>query len=277
MTLVALHPDAVRSAVLDSVYPPDPMPLWSAIVSAARDAFFAQCAQDKACSTSFPDLAGTYRETLARLDQNPLVVKVPPQMRQADDRMRITASLFEVGVGNLLYYPTAYPALPRMIQSVHDGDTEGLGTVLAAQLAAAATLNRATHAAVECRDRPHLRRPLLGGANMLDRTQSYGVCDRWSELGPLPLVPAGTSVPTLVLGGQFDPVAGPALSRHVAELIGNSARWVEFPLVGHNVRQFSPCGAKIAADFIDHPMQAPDTSCADRIAPIRFLPRRQTP
>jgi hypothetical protein len=74
------------------------------------------------------------------------------------------------------------------------------------------------------------------------------------------------------LAGQFDPVAGPALSRHIADLIGASARFVEFPLIGHNVRQFSPCGAKIAADFIDNPAQAPDTSCSDRIAPIGFLP-----
>jgi pimeloyl-ACP methyl ester carboxylesterase len=164
-----------------------------------------------------------------------------------------------------------------MIQSVHDGDAQGLGTLLASQLVAAAIQNRATHAAVECRDRPHFRKQLGRGANMVDRLQLYGVCDRWSDLGPSPLVPAGTGVPTLVLAGQFDPVARPALSRHVAELIGNKARWVEFPLIGHNVRQFSPCGVKIAADFIDHPAQAADTSCADRIAPIRFLPKEQTP
>src|SRR5262245_49701458 len=35
-----------------------------------------------------------------------------------------------------------------------------------------------------------------------------------------------------------------------------------------------PCGAKIAADFIDHPAQEPDPSCTDRAAPIRFLPKR---
>jgi pimeloyl-ACP methyl ester carboxylesterase len=84
-------------------------------------------------------------------------------------------------------------------------------------------------------------------------------------------------VPTLVLAGQFDPVAGPALSRHVAEQIGKNARFVEFPLVGHNVRQFSPCGAGIAADFIEHPAQAPDTSCADRTAPIPFLSKQRIP
>jgi pimeloyl-ACP methyl ester carboxylesterase len=87
----------------------------------------------------------------------------------------------------------------------------------------------------------------------------------------------GTSVPTLMLAGEFDPVARPSVSRHVAELIGHSARLVEFPLAGHNVRHFSPCGARIAADFIDNPGQAPDASCADRGPPIRFVSKAQMP
>jgi pimeloyl-ACP methyl ester carboxylesterase len=84
-------------------------------------------------------------------------------------------------------------------------------------------------------------------------------------------------VPTLVLAGQFDPVAGPSLSHHIAELIGNNARWVEFPLIGHNVRHFSPCGTTIVAEFIDKPAQAPDTSCIDRTPPIVFVPNAPTP
>jgi pimeloyl-ACP methyl ester carboxylesterase len=277
MTLVALHPDSVRSAVLDSIYPPDPVPPWSTVVSDARDAFFAHCARDEACSASFPDLAGTYRETLKRLDRTPLIVDLPPQLQQPGDQARITAPLFEVLVSRLLYFPTAYPSLPRVIQSVHDGDARGLGTLVASEVAAAKTGNRATHAAVECRDRPDFRNPLPAGANVLDRTQLYGVCERWSDLGPAPLVPLGASVPTLVLAGQFDPVARPSVSRHVAELIGRNARWVEFPLVGHNVRHFSPCGARIAADFIDNPRQAPDLSCVDRNPPIRFVSKAQIP
>ena len=277
MTLVAVHPDAVRAAVLDSIYPPDPVPLWSTIVSDARDAFFAYCARDNVCSTSFPDLAETYQDTQVRLDQNPMFVRAPPQMRQGDDRLRITWSLFQFGVANLLYYPNAYPTLPRLIQSIHDGDAQGVEAVLASQLAAAATRDLATNAAVECRDRPRFRRPLPADASVLDREQLYSVCDHWSEPGPSPLVPVGTRVPILVLAGQFDPVARPASSRHVAELIGAGARFVEFPFIGHNVRGFSACGARIAADFIDDPAQAPDTSCADRIAPIPFLPKGRTP
>jgi hypothetical protein len=67
----------------------------------------------------------------------------------------------------------------------------------------------------------------------------------------------------------------------VATSIGRQARWVEFPRMGHNIstprasdgKPFSPCGAKIAAEFIDNPAHPLDTSCADRAAPLRFLPR----
>ena len=160
MTLVALHPDAIRSAVLDSIYLPDSVPLWSRVVSDARDAFFAHCARDEACAASFPDLARTYRETLDRLDRTPLIVSVPAQLHQPNDQARITAPLFEILISRLLYFPTAYPTLPRIIQSVHDGDARGLGNLIASEMAAATMENRATNAAVECRDRPHFRNSL---------------------------------------------------------------------------------------------------------------------
>ena len=274
MTLVTLHPKTVRAAVLDSIYPPDPRPMHSANVADALDAFFGYCAGDQACAAAYPDLAATYRETVSGLARAPLIVTVPPELHLPDDRVSLTSTLFEVLVSRLIYYPTAYPSLPRLIATVHDRDSRGLGKVLASAYAAmAAEVNRSTNLAVECRDRPHYRDPLAAGSSVLDRLQPYGFCDDWSEIGPAPLVPIGTAVPTLVLAGEFDPVTRPSQSQHVAALIGPNARWVEFPRIGHNVRAFSPCGAKIAADFIDHPAQSPDASCADRAAPIRFLPK----
>ncbi len=277
MTLVALHPEHVRSVVLDSVYPPDPMPRRSTAVAGALDAFFAYCARDKVCSTSFPSLAATYRAALEGLERTPLLVAVPPRLHRPNDQVPLTPSLFEALVGNLIYYPTAYPGLPRLIAAVHDGDTRGVGPALAAVLTMASTQNCAANAAVECRDRPHYRDPLPAGANVLDRVELRGICDGWSGLGAPPLVPTGTDVPILVLAGQFDPVAGPTVSRHVAEMIGTSGHWVEFPRVGHNVRHFSPCGARVVADFIDRPTQALDKSCAERRPPIQFLPKYQAP
>ena len=271
MTLETLHPEAVRSVVLDSLYPPDPVPLWSSLTDRARERFFAACAKDRACSTAYPDLAGTYRETLDRLDRSPVMVATPPQLERAGDDIRLTASLFEALVSNLIYYPVNYPTLPRLIAAVHHGDGAKAGTALASVLSGLGAGSADLHAAVECRDRPHYREALPADASAMDRMQLYGLCGIWSELGPHPMVPTGTAIPTLVLAGEFDPVSGPTLSRHVAEEIGPSARWVEVARVGHNVRAFSPCGARIAFAFIDRPTQAPDVSCADRTPPIRFV------
>jgi pimeloyl-ACP methyl ester carboxylesterase len=274
MTLLALHPDTVRSAVLDSVYPPDPRPMQSTNVTDALDTFFRYCSGDEACAAAYPDLAATYQETVSALAGAPLIGTVPLDMHLPEDRASLTSTLFEALVGRLIYHPAAYPSLPRLIATVHDRDSRGLGTVLAsARAAMAAEVNFATNLAVECRDRPHYRDPLPPGASVLDRLQLYGFCDDWSEIGPTPLVPIGTAVPTLVLAGEFDPVTRPSMSQHVAALIGLHARWVEFPRIGHNVRAFSPCGAKIAAEFIDNPVQPPDTACANLATPIRFLPK----
>jgi pimeloyl-ACP methyl ester carboxylesterase len=274
MTLAALHPGTVRSLVLDSLYPPDPVPLWSTIVGEARAAFVAYCQSDGACANAFPDLAQMYQETLRQLAEHPLVVAVPPSLGQPNNRVRITAALFEALVTRLLYFPAAYPTLPGLIRSMHEGDVAGLGALLAKQVATLETQNYATHAAVECRDRPHFHNSLPDGASMLDRTGLYDVCDGWSDPGPAPLVPVGTMAPTLVLAGQFDPVVRPSSSRHIAELIGDSARWLEFPGIGHNVRQYSPCATAIAAQFIDLPAQTFDASCVAKNPPIHFVSKQ---
>ena len=162
----------------------------------------------------------------------------------------------------MLYYPTYYPTLPTFIRRIHDDETQGVAPLLVALKAAAATLDVGVHAAVECRDRPHYRDPLPNDADISDENILCGMSRDWAELGPPPLIPQGASVPTLVLGGQFDPVAGPALGRDVAERIGPAARWIPFAGIGHNVRHFSACGAQITFDFIGNPDKAPDTVCA---------------
>jgi len=274
MTLMARHPATIRSAVLDSVYPPDQvLPPWSARVAAARIAFFEMCEHDPACAAAFPDLAGQYQQALDRLSRAPLTISVLAAMHQPDNQAPLTASLFEMIVALRLYYAENYPDLPRLIASVHDGKPEYFAAALTDVLSGAADVNSPAHIAVECRDRPHLRKALAAGADALDQIGDRGVCNDWSNLGPPPEIPTGTNIPTLVLAGQFDPNASPPLSRHVADLIGDRARWVEFPLIGHNVRHISPCAATVVAAFIAQPGEALDTSCAQQTPRIRFLPR----
>ena len=270
MTLMARHPTTIRTAVLDSIYPPDDvLPPFSARVAPARDAFFAMCQADPACAAAYPDLAGQYRQAMDRLASSPLTVPVPAWIGRPGNDAPLTASLFEVVVANLLYYPVNYPSLPRIIHTVRTGYTHDFGVALAAVLTGARSLNIPAHVSVECRDRHHYRDQALPGLDALATTS--GACSNWAPLGPPPLIPANTPIPTLILAGQFDPNAPLALSRHIADLIGPHARWIEFPLIGHNVNHFSPCGLNLIAALIRHPNGTPDSSCTAQ-PPIQFLP-----
>jgi hypothetical protein len=70
--------------------------------------------------------------------QTSSILTVPPETHAPDDRVSLTSTLFEALVSRLIYYPTAYPSLPRLIATVHDRDSQRLGKVLASARAALA-------------------------------------------------------------------------------------------------------------------------------------------
>ena len=259
MTLLARHPDSIRSAVLDSLNPPDAffgMP-WSMRVAHAREAFLAACRAGADCGDS-------YRQAVARLEQEAPIVPLPQELRVPGNRVRLTSSLFEEVVGRLVYYPPTHAELPHLITATRDGDLRPVGAALAALLQAAERNgNEGAFVAVECRDRPRWRDPAVPDASPLDLgLLPPGVCASWSAPGPEPEVPHDTAVPTLVLAGQFDPNITPEQSRRVADRIGPKARWILFAGIGHSVRHFSTCAQTLVAAFIAQPGQRQDTACA---------------
>ena len=265
-TLLARHPERVRSAVLDSLNPPDSffgMP-WSNRMALARDALLAACEATPACNTSTPDLRGTYQQAIARLARDGPIVPLPPGLHVPDNRVRLTPSLFEEVVGRLVYYPPTYAGLPHLIVATRDGDFRLVGAALTTLLEGAEyDGHEGPFIAVECRDRPRWREPAAADASPLDLgLLPPGVCTAWSAPGPEPEVPHGTAVPTLILAGQFDPNITPDQGRRVADWLGPAARWVLFAGIGHNVRHFSPCARTLVAAFIDDPDQPLDTGCA---------------
>jgi pimeloyl-ACP methyl ester carboxylesterase len=272
MTLAALYPATIQSMVLDSIYPPDaPRPLRATSVAAARKAFFALCDNDPNCFAASGGLARAYDEAKAQLAREPLILTRPPGSKGSNDRFVLTAAAFDLVVANLLYYRNAYPTVPLVIMWAKNGAREPLASVTAKLYEAALTRQVATNAAVECRDRPHFRGATPASDDIFARTELSGLCDTWAPVGPPLLIPAASKVPTLILAGAIDPVAEPRESHSIGELIGRNAQWIEFPEVGHNVRAFSPCAARIAADFIAQPGRRLDVTCALHPLPLQFL------
>ena len=139
----------------------------------------------------------------------PLILTPPPGSKWPNERFVLTAAAFELVVANLLYYRNAYPTIPLVIMWAKNGAREPLASVVDKALWAALTRQVATNVAVECRDRPHFRDAAPVSGDVVARTALSGLCDTWAPLGPPLLIPAASTVPTLIFAGAIDPVAEP--------------------------------------------------------------------
>ena len=270
MTMLAQRPAHLRAVVLDSVFPPDPLPMTlPQSFGRALALLFAACRAQPACAAAHPDLAGAYRDAVRTLDAAALPVPMPDGLGIATFNLR--AELFRLIVNRALYSRRTMALLPALIDAARGRDAAALQRSIAAVVRGYLSMSVGDMAAVECQDRPswHVAAPSDGTDPPVSAFVA-GVCTDWSPLGPPPLVADNAQVPTLVLAGRVDPITPPPFARQAAAEMGSAARVVEFANVGHGVQQASPCGERVVSAFIQTPASAIDTSCAEAVPPIEF-------
>ena len=69
-----------------------------------------------------------------------------------------------------------------------------------------------------------------------------------------------STIPTLILQGEYDPVTPPANGMLAAQTLSKSYFFL-FPGVGHRVASPSSCPSDITNAFWEHPAEKPDASC----------------
>jgi pimeloyl-ACP methyl ester carboxylesterase len=271
MTLMARHPETLRAVVLDSVYPPDPLPLSRAqAFDAALAALVEACRSDNVCSAAHPDLAATFEEAMTGLAKAPLSIALPPGSGIAS--LELGPSAFKIIVNQALYYRPLVATLPQVIEAARDRDSAALQPLIGHLAQQILTGSQGDSIAVECRDRPSLQAQdglgdLLGSPST---SESPSACRYWSEPGDPPVIAHATSVPSLLLSGADDPGTPPAFARGAAAAMGRAARLVEIPHVGHDVEEMSPCGAGLVTEFINHPPTPIDKSCVAAAPSVKF-------
>ena len=270
LTMLARYPETLRAVVLDSVYPPDPLPMTKPQSFArALDLLFASCQTDPACAAVHPDLARTYVETGERLDVAPLSVTLPPGL--GVDAMMLRGAVFRLIVDRLLYSRPGMASLPAFIQAMHDRDAVAAQVLVGRVAQGFAAMSLGIAAAVECRDRSGWRLPdQAGDAALLVSAFDGEGCADWSPLGPPILAVRDTTVPTLILSGQADPITPPVFAHDAAGILGVSSRVVSFAHVGHGAEEATPCGERLVAAFMHTAKTDVDAACAAEIPPVAF-------
>lgn len=283
-TYLRRHPERVRSVVLLGVVPNDTrMP-----VHAARDAqraiegVFAECAAQPSCAAAFPDLPGSLRRAVERLERAPAPVEVTNPATGAPARISLSRDLFGEAVRYMLYSAGNAAMVPAVVHQAGRGDYGAVAEfALSARRRIVGGGSAGTYLAVLCAEDVAFIEPgegerlaagtFLGGYRVRDQKAA---CARWPHV-PADrsfLQPVRSDVPALVLSGQWDPATPPEQGERVARHLSRS-RHVVIPGGAHGFVGLINGGrcpdALIAAFIADPDPAALDVSC---VATVRRRP-----
>jgi len=284
--MMRLYPDSIRSVTLEATMPLQQTAEEAAMFGRALNEVFTGCANDAACNAAYPQLADQFRAAVDRLNAQPVTLHVQLERNGAAVDVAIDGQMFANILFFQLYTPATIPYIPLMIADAASGSGQTMtvptGTVFALLRGGSETGERLL---VTCQDilpfappedgtRTAAAYPYLSGVQVLTSWSIHPVCEIWGfpAAGADFAQPVNSTIPTLLLHGQYDPRLTTEYDAQVAKTLPNSYAAI-VPGASHAVVSASPCAQQIAAAFVNDPSQEPATGCLTEIAaPAWVLP-----
>ena len=284
-------PQHVRSVVLDSTVPAQ-LGLLTNLPYATQRVFktlWDGCSADGTCNAKYPNLEQTFYTVYASLNAHPITFQARDQT-YGDPKYQQTFTVVFNGdsLANLLfttfYDVNAIPQLPKMLYQLKNGDST-IAADLFGQLMFDSSVSWGTYYSVECAEDVNL----TSDAQLTKSAADFPAPIRQDELTSLvgelqgcqlwgvktapasESQPVTSSIPTLILEGQYDPVTPPSNGNLVAKTLSKSFTFL-FPGVGHGV-MFSDatfCATKVTQEFWATPTSKPDASCLSGVGEPAF-------
>jgi pimeloyl-ACP methyl ester carboxylesterase len=263
------HPDLVRAAVLDGVYPMQVNGEQNEpeIVRKAFEQLYAECSADSLCRERHPALRNLVEGALEGAEHKPVELTLQlddgPQSVRLDGSKYLMVLLHMMREGEAALIPEAVAAAQRGDLKLIRMFAEDLETSDGGLLEENAQQFDGLYNSVECRetwpfvDRAARRKSIEqnGVYGFNARTsKSPAYCPVW-RVQPSPASerqPVQSSVPTLLLSGTFDWLTPPSWARDAARHL-SASRHVVFRAQGHGVVVQDTCAARLRDNFIEEP------------------------
>jgi pimeloyl-ACP methyl ester carboxylesterase len=274
----AAHPEAVRSIVLDGVVP-NQMVVGETFAEALEGSLKLQsaaCSETPACRQAFGDWYATLQQLHATLkDEAPQQVTFDDPYSYKPVTKTLTADNL-VGVVRMFSYSTITAALlPLAIDEAARGNYAplmGQSKLLSGDLSE--SMQGGMQLSVICTEDAPLMKPrpqdtdLLLGTELIDGLLAE--CKVWPH-DPMPKdfhAPFKSSIPTLLISGERDPVTPPGYADEVLKGLSNGRSLVVKGL-GHAEPMYAGCMPDLVDKFITglEPKKL-DAHCLDKIGPI---------
>jgi pimeloyl-ACP methyl ester carboxylesterase len=275
LTVMRLYPADLRSVVLDSVVPPQVIPFISVPPAAQRafDVLFYRCAVDSHCNATYPNLQTVFYQLVTDLNHKPITFDTTTQTLKSLT-VHLTGNDLVLWLRQSMYVTGFIPQLPAAIfqirqhnytllsqiygRNINDTGSRGLFYSVMCGEDMAFTTRHALELSVQ-------GLPIQVQPALLNKTMSwFSVCQFWG-MKPVPAIqkePVRSTIPTLILQGEYDPVTPPTNGMLAAQTLSKSYFFL-FPGVGHGViaSNASNCPDDIMNAFLENPAEKPDASC----------------
>jgi pimeloyl-ACP methyl ester carboxylesterase len=284
LEILRIDGEAVRSAVLDSAYPPD-VPNDALSAEEHADRVFAQlftgCEEDPGCHKRYPTFETDFAALVAEWNRDPYETTVVGPGGEPVNVV-ITGNDVVSGAWDGMYDGAVAAALPSLVQPLRERGPAAAAIVseLAGQgLADITAVAEGIAIAVDCADRQRLDRH--GDAGVLARHPEYGSllslgfgsesCAAWDveSVEASFNEPVTSDVPTLVFGDRYDPRTPSADGERVASTLAR-ATFVLTSGLGHAASLREWCLTSMLMVFVADPEVPVDSSCADAIRGPRW-------
>ncbi len=273
LTVMHLYPADLRSVVLISVLPPQ-VNVYADSAAVTQHAFhvlFQGCAANPHCNTTYPHLQTVFYRLVTDLNSKPITFQAIDPQTGNRSSVRFTGDDLVNWLFSALYDTALIPQLPGVIFQIRHQDYTQLAFLYGS---VGFPLSVGMYASVECGEdmayttpqrlqasvqvlAPELRPGMLASLQ-----RAYRVCQFWS-VKPVPAVqkePVTSSIPTLIMEGEYDPVTPPSNGMKASQTLSRSFFFL-FPGVTHGVKTTNPCPGNIEHAFLDNPTVRPDASC----------------
>ncbi len=230
---------------------------------------FERCKNNAECNREYPILEQVYYQTIEQLKEDPITVSVENTVVPAGE-FTYNAEDFKIAIQQALYRKQLVEVLPLLIYQFHHRNKDALSNLTAA-FAGILGMDYGVYYCMSCNEALPNNDPLqyeqdarqykqLQGGLSFYRAD-FAVCQEWNkdradsvllhhDLSRL----AASSIPVLVLSGEFDPITPMSNGHTLAEQL--HATWLTASSQGH-APGFTKSGNEIVDMFVSNPAKPP--------------------
>lgn len=276
LTVMRDHPDVVRAAVLDSVYPPqiDSYPQVARNFERSLSLIAEACANSVTCHENYPDVTGAFIRLINQLNARPQRITYTDFYTGESYSVLLTGSRIIDATFSLLYDTNVLRQIPGYIYRALDGDFQPFLDELFRTLYFNQTyISIPMYFSVECYEEiaftpPDVMTALTGKSTSIiesfavDNDFYSRVCQRLQPASVVPAEnqPVRSDIPALMLTGVYDPITPPAWAFDTAAYLSRAYVFT-FPGLSHGVYSHGGCPRAITGVFLNNPQQRPDSYC----------------